>query len=158
MSDVHADGASSPESPTEAKDAPRLVVKSLRVEADRVIAMVLVEGAASADTDSHIAARAIAERPNLPIHTCVNGEGPLFGSVIDHTPLPHLLEHVVVDLQTAACPAPDRVFTGATRWADGHPERARVEVSYADDIVALRAFRDAVDLINRWVESAQQEC
>jgi hypothetical protein len=155
MAGMHAGDTASPASPTETAGIPRLVLKSLRVEADRVVAAVVVEGAASsADTNPRIAARAIAERPNLPIHTCVNGEGPLFGSVIDHTPLPHLLEHVVVDLQTAACPNPDRVFTGATRWTDGHPERARVEVSYADDIAALRAFRDAVDLVNRWVELA----
>jgi hypothetical protein len=131
-------------------ETPCLVIESLRVGRDRVTAAVRVRDAAFADTNPQVARRAIAQRPNLPIHSCVNGTGPAFGDVIGHTPLPHLLEHVVVDLQAAASADPDRVFTGATRWTDRASGRAEVQVSYADDLVALRAFRDAVRLVCSW--------
>jgi len=129
-------------------DAPRLVLESLRVQRDRVVATVRVGSAELANTTPLLARMAVAVRPDLPLHSCVNGVGPTFGSVIANTPTPHLLEHVVIDLQTAACPDPDRVFTGMTRWTDRRAGRAEVQVSYADDLVALRAFRDAVELIN----------
>ena len=128
--------------------APLLVLESLHVASDRIVAVVRVGDEAHAMTTPQLAQKAIAKRPDLPIHSCVNGVGPTFGAVIANTPLPHLLEHVVIDLQTASCPNPDRVFTGVTRWADRRAGRARVEVSYADDIEGLCAFRDAVNLVN----------
>lgn len=132
------------------RGAACLVIESLRVGRDRITAAVRVRDAAFVDTNPQVARRAIEECPNLPIHSCVNGTGPVFGDVIAHTPLPHLLEHVVVDLQTAASADPDRVFTGATRWTDRASGRAEVQVSYADDVVALSAFRDAVRLVCSW--------
>ena len=127
---------------------PRIAIESLRVKADRVVAMVRVGDARHANTTPQIARAAVDVMPNLPIHTCANGVGPTFGAVLRDTPLPHLLEHIVVELQVAECPDPDRVFTGATRWVDRRAGLAQVEVSYADDLVALRAFRDAVAMVN----------
>ena len=131
-------------------DAPLLVIESLRVERDRIIAHVRVGSAERAHTTPRIARLATAVHPDLPIHTCVNGVGPTFGAVIENTPLPHLLEHLAIDMQTAACANPDRVFTGATRRTDRRAGAAEVQLSYADDLVALRAFRDAVELVNSW--------
>jgi len=127
---------------------PRLVLESLHVATDRVVATVRVGDALHANTTPELVRAAIAAHPDLPIHTCVNGMGPTFGAVMNSTPLPHLLEHVVIDLQIASCSDSDRVFTGVTRWTDRRAGRARVEVSYADDLAALRAFRDAAALIN----------
>ena len=142
-------GGGEPRASSDGTDAPvRIVLESLHVTADRIVAAVRVADPGRADTTPALAAVAAARRPNLPIHTCVNGEGPTFGAVMAHTPLPHLLEHVVVDLQVERCPDANRVFTGATRWTDRRAGRARVEVSYADDLVALAAFRDAVALVN----------
>ena len=36
------------------------------------------------------------------------------------------------------------VFVGTTEWTDEAAGRARIEVSFLDDLVALRAFRDAI--------------
>ena len=38
----------------------------------------------------------------------------------------------------------DAVFVGTTEWTDEAAGRARIEVSFLDDLVALRAFRDAI--------------
>ena len=126
----------------------RIALESLEVRADRIVAMVRVVDPRDALTTPQLARAVVARRPSLPHHACVNGEGPTFGAVLEHTPLPHLLEHVVVDLQVECCPDADRVFTGATRWTDRRVGLACVEVSYADDLAALAAFRDAVALIN----------
>lgn len=133
--------------PGHGKPSP-VAIESLRVKRDRIVAMVRVADASRAHTTPRMAQVAVAMFPDLPIHTCVNGVGPTLGAVLADTPIPHLLEHVVVELQVAACPDPDRIFTGATRWVDRRAGLAQVEVSYADDIVALRAFRDAVELVN----------
>lgn len=130
-------------------DPPVIAIESLQVKRDRVRAKVRVTDAAYTMTTPRLAERAKIVFPNLALHACVNGEGPLFGCVIDHTPLPHLLEHVVVDLQVEATHDPYRVFTGATRWLNEELGTALVEVSYTDDLVAIRAFRDAAHLLNR---------
>ncbi len=128
-----------------------LAIESLRVERDRVRARVRVNDLAHVMTTPQIAQAALALRPSLARHACVNGQGPMFGSVIGHTPLPHLLEHVVLDLQVEMTDDASRVFTGATRWIDEAAGVAEVEMSYMDDLVALRAFRDAAHMITRMI-------
>ena len=105
-------------------------------------------------TDPVLAARVCASFPNLPRHACVNGAGDTFGAVMEATSLPHLLEHLVIDLQTQAAPpdaSPDTAYVGITRWTDENAGRAHIEVSFTDDLVALRAFRDATRFLNEAV-------
>lgn len=126
---------------------PALVLDKLKVASDRIIAQVRVTDPSFAQTDGDIARRAVGFFPHLPKHACVNDEGTRFGAVMDHTDLPHLLEHMVIDLQVQRSDT-DKVFTGVTRWTDREAGVATIEMSYSDDLVALRAFRDAVDMIN----------
>ena len=105
-------------------------------------------------TDPVLAARVCASFPNLPRHACVNGAGDTFGAVMEATSLPHLLEHLVIDLQPQAAPpdaSPDTAYVGITRWTDENAGRAHIEVSFTDDLVALRAFRDAARFLNEAV-------
>lgn len=126
----------------------------IRVRGTRIEANVLVAPAFRYTTPA--LARRVCERfPRLPHHTCVNDEGLTFGAVIDHTPLPHLLEHLVIDLQASSekCDTLNECFTyvGTTQWLDEEAGLARVEVNYVDDLAALRAFRDALRAINEAV-------
>lgn len=116
---------------------------------DRIVATVRVDPA-HPDSTPRLARELAVAFPDLPRHACVNPEGDYFASVMDHTSLPHVLEHIVIDLQTSAFAAtdPDRVFTGVTRWTDAACGKATVEVSYHDDVTAIRAFRDAASLLN----------
>lgn len=110
------------------------------------------------NTASHIVDM-VGEGVNVVVS---HGNGPQVG-MIDHTSLPHLLEHLVIDFQTRAAvrrgdgaeagsaaayadagSALDAVFVGTTEWTDEAAGRARIEVSFLDDLVALRAFRDAI--------------
>lgn len=127
---------------------PPLSIERLTVRADRLVCEVVVAPGAQRFTTPELVARVCAQHPNLPRHACVNEEGDTFGAVIKHTSLPHLLEHLVIDVQTQASSGEDAVFVGTTEWTDEFAGRARVEVSFTDDLVALRAFRDATAFLN----------
>ena len=94
--------------------------------------------------------------PNLPKHVCVNGKGETFGEEIVGTELPHLLEHVIIELQGQADPKTRRSLTGHTSWLEelsvtGPQGYAlmRVTVGFTDDFEALRALKQACELIEQ---------
>ena len=131
-----------------------LVIERLTVRADRVVCDVVLAPGVPRRTTPELAARVRAAHPHVPRHACVNGAGDTFGAVMEATSLPHLLEHLVIDLQTQAAPpdaSPDTAYVGITRWTDENAGRAHIEVSFTDDLVALRAFRDATRFLNEAV-------
>ena len=129
--------------------ASRICVRPRRIEANIDVA------AGFRTTTPELAARICARFPNLVHHACVNDEGHTFGAVIDHTPLPHLREHLGIDLQVAAeksgTLSQTITYVGTTQWLDEQRGLARVEVNFTDDLVALRAFKDALCAINEAV-------
>lgn len=126
-------------------------------------------GAAPHVTSPQLMSRVLAVVPTLAQHACVNERGTTFAAVMDCTPLPHLLEHLVVDLQVraeagqwlalsgVAAEAPPHVagathghpIVGTSEWLDEAAGIARIDVSFADDLVALRAMRDSVAFLNK---------
>lgn len=150
-----------------------LFIASLTVRADSIVCEAALAPGAPRSTTPELTARVRAAFPDVPSHACVNGEGDTFAAVMERTSLPHLLEHLVISLQVRAAAEAERrpsaaeasaaparsaasdgaaahgvVFVGTTEWVDEPAGRARIEVSFADDLVALRAFRDAVDFLN----------
>ena len=124
-----------------------LRIESLIVQPGRIVCEVLVDPVRRY-TDSELAADLLGKHPTLARHTCVNDVGDTFGDVIEHTAVPHLLEHLVIDLQARSGGCLDDTFVGTTEWVDEARGKAVVRVSFADDLVALRAFRDAAEKIN----------
>lgn len=139
-------------------------------------------------TSASLMRRVLPAFPMLPQHACVNECGAMFAAVMDCTPLPHLLEHLVVDLQVRSQIAQharvgtasrgvaptasrtdayagsvaqaeliprERPIVGTSEWADERAGLARIDVSFADDQVALRAFRDAVAFLNETLRGAE---
>lgn len=156
-----------------------LSIERLTVRSDRIICDVALAPDAPRFATPRLASRIRAAFPDVARHACVNDEGDTFAAVMDHTSLPHVLEHLVISLQvraadeaatmrgmdwdvgaatwssaedrsSAAAPraAGEAVFVGTTEWANEASGRARIEVSFTDDLVALRAFRDAVRFLN----------
>lgn len=128
-------------------DSRVLRINSLTVRRDRVCAEVSVSACAHMTTPQ-LAARVAQEFPLIRQHACVNEKGSTFGLVIDSTPLAHLLEHLVIDLQMRSAKSDDFVYVGTSLWIDEAAGLARIEVNFADDLVALQAFRDAADFLN----------
>lgn len=152
------------------------MVRIVRLEVMRGHLTCIIELAAGAPrtTSNALVERVLRDFPNLPRHACVNEHGRTFGDVIARTPTPHLLEHMIIDLQVRemasaapaksapaksapavpalAAPAPaapaDVPLVGTSEWIDEAAGLARIDTSFADDQVALRALRDAVAALN----------
>lgn len=138
-----------------------VVAERITVRRDRMVFDVRFAPFARATTPA-LAEAAVAAFPHLPHHACVHGSVPAaetphanprtFGAVMSNTPLPHLLEHLIIDLQTHDPASPANFsFVGTSEWTDEARGVARIEVKFADDLVALRAFRDATRFINKSV-------
>lgn len=166
---------------------PALSVEHVTVRTGRLSVLVRVAAGTPRFSSPDLAARLCEWFPTLPFHACVNEVGETFGCVMGSTSLPHVLEHLVIDLQVRASASADApngctdapsasadasalgagaapsaqsgpanpapAFVGTTEWLDQAAGTARIEVSFADDLVALRALRDAADILNRAVVS-----
>ena len=86
----------------------------------------------------------------------MNEVGDTFGAVMDRASLPHLLEHLAIQLQAEAWEraslsyplASPGAFVGVTEWVDREEGIARIQLGYRDDMVALAGLRDAVAFVN----------
>lgn len=125
------------------------MVERVSVGCGRLSVVVRVDARFPRYTTPDLACRLAQARPTLPHHTCVNGKGPTFGDVMAHTSLPHVLEHAIIDEQVRdPATLTDIPFVGTTEWLDEHAGLARVEVNFADDLIALRALRNALSFVN----------
>lgn len=131
-------------------------VQRMEVHQGHLICRVLFD-VAQRTTSPELMARVLPAFPALPQHACVNERGTTFAAVMSCTPLPHLLEHMVVDLQVRQDlgrglrqSAP---VVGTSEWLDEAKGAARIDVSFSDDLAALRAMRDAVAFLNEALES-----
>ena len=149
-----APAAPAPAAPAPAA-GPALSVERIAVREGIVVCDVVRSPAAPARTTPELAADIERACPGISRHACVNGEGDTFAAVIDHTSLAHVLEHLVVHLQVRAEPPGSTVtFLGTTEPLDAEGRRFRVEVSFRDDLVVLRALSEALDLINGLIAGA----
>ena len=133
-----------PTAPEAASDPVQ--VKAYTVKADRVVCDLVISEARFRYTTPKLAAFAEGQYPDLPHHACVNEAGPSFKAVMESTA--HLLEHLVISLQARSANDPAIEFVGTTEWVDEAAGEARVEVSFHDDLEALRAFNEATRFLN----------
>ncbi len=159
--EADAQSSSLPSSTPPAQSAPSdpasraapLVVERIAVQRGRLSLLVRVAPGFPRMTGVRLAHRLLDERPSLRHHTCVNDKGPTFGAVIERTSLPHALEHLIIDEQVRdERSLTDITFMGTTEWIDKAVGRARVEVNFVDDLVALRAVRNALAAISAAVD------
>lgn len=134
--------------------AEKIALERLSVLPDRIEAEVRVLDPAYRTTSPELIAQVLVRFPTVRYHACRNETGPTFSAVMENTSLPHLLEHLVIDIQTRAHAeredeATDPVFTGTTQWSATMSDVAIVRVSFYDDLIALRAFKQALHFINQ---------
>lgn len=125
-----------------------LVIEHIQVRPDRMEVTIRVRSEQFAYTNNRIIEEVLSHFPSLGMHACRNHKGRLFADVMNHTSVPHLLEHMVVDGQTRRAQKEDRIFTGTTQWSREDPLVALVFFSYEDDLVALEVLNQCVALLN----------
>ena len=123
-------------------------VSTITVRTGRIVADIAIPDERFRTTTPKLAAFAEGQFPDLPHHACVNHVGFAFGDVIEQTSVPHLLEHLVISMQVREKAIGDATFIGTTEWTDEAAGDARVEFGFKDDLVALRAFNEAVKFLN----------
>ena len=119
------------------------------VQDGRLVCEVVVPDPARRYCTPRLANRVRTAFPDIVKHACVNGVSDRFVTVMDSTSVPHLLEHLMIDIQVHD----DRVeadasFVGATEWLDESAGTALVQVSFADDLCALQALNKSLDFLN----------
>ncbi len=129
-------------------------VHSVTVCSDRVDVIVDVGDAEAlrTTTDSAIAERAIGLLPGLEKHACKNGDERTFAEELTDTEVPHLFEHVVMELMAQA--GSPRSLRGETSWdfrRDGHGI-FRVSFEYDDDLVCLGAIKAASKMMRYFTD------
>lgn len=134
--------------------AEKIALERLSVLPDRIEAEVRVLDPAYRTTSPELIAQVLVRFPTVRYHACRNETGPTFSAVMENTSLPHLLEHLVIDIQTRAHAeredeATDPVFTGTTQWSATMSDVAIVRVSFYDDLIVLGAFKQALHFINQ---------
>jgi hypothetical protein len=126
-----------------------VTVGRITVKAGRIAFGVRVPDPRHRTVGTALAQRCLAAYPSLARHACINGETDTFGPVIATTSLPHLIEHLAIDIETHdAGNAPNTTFVGATTWTDKAQGTAMVELSFVDDLATLDAFNRAVRFVN----------
>lgn len=140
-----------------------LALEECRVRVGRIECVVQVFPPSSVSS-AELINEILRDFPRLADHTCVNGWGECFSAVMQQTSLPHLLEHLIIEiqlhtyqkqnssLQRQETTSKRLTFTGATHWNDTEQTHATVAVSFIDDLVALRALRDALAYLNAKLE------
>ena len=133
-------------------------VDAITFRPDRMVCEVHVDPGTPTHTSPTLATAICEAFPTLPHHACVNSQGTTLGDCLGRTSLPHVLEHLVIDYQVSY---DDEMFVGTTEWLDRNAGTARIEVSYRDDVVALRALQQAVaslnDLLDRVTDHKTEE-
>ncbi|MDR3053398.1 MAG: hypothetical protein LBU48_06020 [Coriobacteriales bacterium] len=127
--------------------------------------------------DATLAAAVLALRPTLAQHSCKQRSIGLFGDKIVGSTLPHLVEHLAIDLLVESCCQPKAVpktkrqgikgcdslpaksagllpIAGATRWLDREQGIMQLRVSCAPQSAELtrQAIVRSVELVNSLLE------
>jgi hypothetical protein len=95
--------------------------------------------------------------PGLAHHDCQNGRGHTFTQELECTEVPHLLEHVILELQALA-QHHDRLC-GETEWNWRKEPRGsfHVQIEFENEQLALACVRLAERLVNAAAEGREDE-
>jgi hypothetical protein len=135
-----------------------LRIERIDVGPERVEALVRVTDRdyASTAVSPGLPQRALGILPGLARHTCVNGSAHGHVAELADTETPHLLEHVACELM--ALSGSPRSLRGETAWdfaVDG-PGVFHVRLAYDDDLAALGALRNGVEVVE-WLLGASSD-
>ncbi len=127
---------------------PPLTIEALDIGKTSVQCDVVVRSDSFCISDSSLNVL-ITLLPTLPYHACASGGVGVFRDKMRESSLPHLAEHVAIDLLVKTYSAEGVGFAGNTVWLDKSRNLMRIRVSYQDAKVTKAALLAAVNLINQ---------
>lgn len=135
-----------------------LSVREVTVGSRRLRAIIVVVDGCHLRTSAH-AGMVESVRvlfPGLSRHRCECGSPHGVLAELADTELPHLLEHVALELM--ALSGSPRSLCGETTWDFATDGRGtfRVSIEYDDDLVALGALREGVDIVNTLIAGVRE--
>lgn len=91
--------------------------------------------------------RVLTLLPGLGRHSCENDASKRLIAELSNTEVPHLLEHVSVELMALA--GSPRSLKARTLWDFARDGRGvfRLQIAFDDDLVAIAALRDAAGVV-----------
>jgi hypothetical protein len=97
----------------------------------------------------HLPRRLFRLMPRLGKHTCHNDAGKTFRQECRETEIPHLFEHLIIELQLQAQQNPDDFLSGETEWNWTVDPRGRyhVTVDYENELLAVASIRLAARIL-----------
>ena len=130
--------------------APEVPIRlvSVAVKRGRLVCELVIPDERKRFSTPELASYVEINYPDIAEHACVNESGKRFGAVMRHTSIAHLLEHIAIDEQVRDSENDDAFFVGTTEWVDEQTGRARVQLSFNDDLSALEAFNKALQFLN----------
>lgn len=96
---------------------------------------------------SHLPRRLFLLFPHLHRHGCENDEGHSFHEECQRTELPHLLEHLIIELQSQVEPGVTLRGETVWDWREDPKGLFHVYVDYRNELVALACVRLAERII-----------
>lgn len=126
-------------------------IKVNNITVNKYRIFVLVQLGEQHFSNIRIKEKLLLNAPNLAYHKCKNKNDEDFVDVMDKTSLAHLLEHLIIDFQIQFLEedgVSGKPIFGTTEWIDQDKGLAKVEVSFYDDIIALKAIKSAEKLLN----------
>ena len=137
----------------ESTEAPFFRVARIVVKGNRLVCSIQLSPRCPRVSSASFMRVLLTLHPQLPFHACKNEQGTNFGCVMNETALIHVFEHVAIDCmvqeetQKNACS--NTLFRGNSQWDNYQQGRGRVELSFHDDLAALRAIKQATAQINQ---------
>jgi hypothetical protein len=125
-------------------------LRSIQINRSAVSADLRIVGGQRAVTPA-LAEVLLQQYPNLAKHSCKSGDTGKFGDKIVGALLPHLIEHLAIELLVRGdilAGIGGRVYAGNTTWISHSEQIMRVRVSYYDANTTEDAIKVAVEQLN----------
>ena len=133
---------------TNPQDSPALSVSHITISAGRMTCQVKVRAGFPKYTTPQFMTSVLNTYPTVSYHVCVNERGTRFEHVMNNTSVPHVLEHLIIDIQVNKRATGKKSLVGVTEWTNETAGEAVVSVSFADDLCAVAALNEALAFLN----------
>lgn len=124
-------------------------IRRITITDDKLTARVHLSSNAPIMTSEDVegTARVYYMAPGICEHICLGDAGTTFQACMGHTELPHLLEHLAVEIMNQTGLA-GRIACGRTRNVPGDERLFDVELSCPDDALTVGALSSAIFMMD----------